>query len=469
MADAPPRVLSLLSAATEIVHRLGCSHLLVGRSHGCDDPPLAKTLPIATAPRVDPNAPSAVLDAAVRAQSVSGGPIYQIRNELIRSLKPDVILTQEQCRICAVTPDDVAEACAGQPAAEMVTIMPVTLDDVMNDVITIATALGVPERGERLVALLRARLETIDNVVTGYSQRILDDGRTESTFHTRGSPTLAHLEWLAPLMGSGYWIAECVAAAGCTMVHGTKGGHSQTLATSELSNAEIIVIAPCGFSIERTASEVAGLNLLQSAEWQGLDAVKRGRVYVADGNLYFNRSSCGVVETAEMVAEMARPDLKGLWGHHGKHWVALDELEAFCGREGAPPPTKPVVVAEEAPRTERREPAAVPAATLKFALPAKHVEHQVELLRAGKFDEAFAMNSTANQARIGSAAKFATVVRSNAAFAALADAANACEVAEVAALNGKRQVEVRVLDLTFAFELSAAGSECATEGVRVVC
>ena len=265
-------------------------------------------------------------------------------------------------------------------------------------------------------------------------------------------------------MGSGYWIAECVAAAGCTMVHGTKGGHSQTLATSELSNAEIIVIAPCGFSIERTASELAGLNLLQSAEWQGLDAVKRGRVYVADGNLYFNRSSCGVVETAEMVAEMARPDLKGLWGHHGKHWVALDELEAFCGREGAPPPTKPVAVAEEASRTERREPAAAPAAALKFALPAKHVEHQVELLRAGKFDEAFAMNSAANQARIGSAAKFATVVRSNAAFAALADAANACEVAEVAALNGKRQVEVRVLDLTFAFELSAAGSECATEG-----
>ena len=149
-----------------------------------------------------------------------------------------------------------------------------------------------------------------------------------------------------------------MAAAGCTMVHGTKGGHSQTLATSELSNAEIIVIAPCGFSIERTASELAGLDLLQSAEWQGLDAVKRGRVYVADGNLYFNRSSCGVVETAEMVAEMARPDLKGLWGHHGKHWVALDELEAFCGREGAPPPTKPVAVAEEASDANQPWPAA---------------------------------------------------------------------------------------------------------------
>ena len=93
-----PRVLSLLSASTEIVHRLGCSHMLVGRSHGCDDPPLAAVLPIATAPRVDPNAPSAEIDAAVRAQSVVGGPIYHIRNATVLELKPDIIITQEQCR-----------------------------------------------------------------------------------------------------------------------------------------------------------------------------------------------------------------------------------------------------------------------------------------------------------------------------------------------------------------------------------
>merc|ERR1719440_791894 len=117
------------------------------------------------------------------------------------------------------------------------------------------------------------------------------------------------------------------------MVHGTKGGHSQTLATSELSNADIIVIAPCGFSIELTASELAGLDLLQSAEWQGLDAVQSGRVAVADGNLYFNRSSCGVVETAEIVAEAAHEDLCGLFGHHGRHWVRLAELATFCARE----------------------------------------------------------------------------------------------------------------------------------------
>ena len=109
MADPKPlRVLSLLSASTEIVYRLGCGHLLVGRSHGCDDPPLATTLPVATAPQIDPNAPSAQIDEAVRAQSVAGGPVYHIHADLVKRLRPDVVITQEQCRICAVTPEDVS-------------------------------------------------------------------------------------------------------------------------------------------------------------------------------------------------------------------------------------------------------------------------------------------------------------------------------------------------------------------------
>ena len=163
MDDTKPlRVLSLLSAATEIVYRLGCDHLLVGRSHGCDDPPLATTLPVATAPRIDPNAPSAQIDEAVRAQSVAGGPVYHIHADLVKRLRPDVVITQEQCRICAVTPEDVTAACALSPGLiKLVTIKPITLDDVLGDVTTIATALGVPERGERLVGLLRSRLASL--------------------------------------------------------------------------------------------------------------------------------------------------------------------------------------------------------------------------------------------------------------------------------------------------------------------
>ena len=169
MDDTKPlRVLSLLSAATEIVYRLGCDHLLVGRSHGCDDPPLAVTLPVATAPRIDPNAPSAQIDEAVRAQSVAGGPVYHIHADLVKRLRPDVVITQEQCRICAVTPEDVNAACALSPGLiKLVTIKPITLDDVLGDVTTIAAALGVPERGERLVGLLRSRLASLSALTVG--------------------------------------------------------------------------------------------------------------------------------------------------------------------------------------------------------------------------------------------------------------------------------------------------------------
>lgn len=283
-----PRVLSLLSASTEIVHRLGCSHLLVGRSHGCDDPPMATVLPVATAPKVDPNAPSAAIDSAVRAQAEAGGPIYLIHDVTVRELQPNVIITQEQCRICAVTPDDVAAACKGMPAAKMVVIKPVTLDDVYGDVMTIATALGKADRGVRLVGFMKQRVGIVAQQCSAVAAAA-----------GVGAPAVAHVEWLAPLMGSGYWITECVNAAGCEMVHGVVGGHSPTLPNlASLAGAAMLVVAPCGFSIERTHAELEMLKLRTNPEWLRLPAVRTGRVYVADGNKYFNRSSCGVVDTA---------------------------------------------------------------------------------------------------------------------------------------------------------------------------
>ena len=471
-----PRVLSLLSASTEIVHRLGCSDMLVGRSHGCDDPALATTLPIATAPKVDPNASSLELDKAVRAQAVSGGPIYDIKSTLITTLKPDVIITQEQCRICAVTPSDVAAACRNLPATvKLVTIMPTTLDDVLGDVTTIASALGVPERGARLVSMIRARLTAL-TAITSAVVASAPAGR---------APRVAHLEWLAPVMGSGYWIAECMEAAGCTMVHGTRGGHSQTIESlNALADADVILLAPCGFSIERTHAELGALKLLESAEWKALPAVRRGAVAVADGNLYFNRSSCGVLESAEIVAEVCHDELRGLLGHHGCRWVRLHELEAFCAREGAPPPTKRVEVAtadvEGKPVLPAKLTAKRPAADLSphdgIELPATHVQRQVALLRARDFDGAYAMNSEANRARLTSADKFKAVVESNASFAALADPANAFQALEEGYANGRYVIEVRVQtvaqgQLVFAFDvvegLPKAGY--ATEGVRIVC
>lgn len=463
-------MLSLLSASTEIMHRLGASHLLVGRSHGCDDPPLATALPIATAPRVNPNAPSAEIDRQVRIQAIAGGPIYQIQSMKINELRPTIIITQEQCRICAVTPDDVVAACVGLPTAKMVTLKPVSLSDVFDDVHTIATAIGMPERGERLVDLMRQRMEIVSLQSKSIACVVDRKHMGEDASHV---PKVAHVEWLAPVMGSGYWIAECVQRAGCTMVHGEEGGHSPVLhCFSVLSEANVLIIAPCGFSIERTRQELA-TTALHKPEWLALPAVKTGRVYVADGNKYFNRSSCAVVETAEMVAEMVWAPLAGLWGHHGKNWVRLSELDAFCDRFDASPPMKHVDVTEDLKGTieKERENAGhdqvIEGATL-------HVQQQVEDLRVGDFQHAFSMNSRANSERIGGVEEFKSLIRCNSSFAALADSGNPCQYRDRGWVGAVRTVEARLHTsrdgiLTFIFEVTCAEGAYATEGVRIVC
>jgi iron complex transport system substrate-binding protein len=157
--------------------------------------------------------------------------------------------------------------------------MPVSLEDVLGDVITIANALGVSDRGTRLVDHLRRQLSSLESTALD----VLGD---------RPKPKVAHVEWLAPLMGSGYWITECMAFAGGEMVHGYAGGHSQILEKIELlSTADYIIISPCGFSIERSHEDLKNIKLLESKEWQDLPAVKNGRVAIADGNKCFNRSS----------------------------------------------------------------------------------------------------------------------------------------------------------------------------------
>ena len=468
------RVLSLLSATTEIVCRLGCSHMLVGRSHGCDDPPFVMSLPVVTEPRVDPKAPSRELDEAVRLYAVSGGAIYQINNDLVASLRPDVIITQVQCRICAVTPNDIAgafAAFASHSTAKLITIKPMTMEDVMNDILTIAVALDVPERGNQLVDMMKSRLKGLSDVTEKICSK----------------PRVVHLEWLDPIMGSGYWIAQCAAFAGCRMVHGTHGGHSPTIPLiSSLADADVIILAPCGFSLMRTFRETAKLPLLSSPEWAALPAVRAGAVFVADGNLFFNRSSCRILETAEIIAEAAHPELCGLFGHHGRVFVRLDELDGLRREEKSTAATS----SDDVPHRLRtlqsdgvaeKETSPIPWGTMPWGITQKHfirqmngrkptkknkqhraqsnfdltlntmleaipdaigrgmggeparggnpgaastpdlhVQVQVAFMREGDFASAFKMNSAANRARLGDVDTFRSMVLSQPAFAALA-------------------------------------------------
>mmetsp|Transcript_5572 Transcript_5572/g.10772 ORF Transcript_5572/g.10772 Transcript_5572/m.10772 type:complete len:481 (+) Transcript_5572:162-1604(+) len=466
---SPPRVLSLLSAATEIVARLGCTHLLVGRSHGCDDPALVTSLPVATAPRVNPNAPSSELDAQVRVQAASGGPIYQIDNALVSSAQPTVIITQEQCRICAVTPEDLTRACDNllPPSAKLITIMPVSLEDVLGDVMTIANAMGVPDRGTRLVAHIRRQLTALQS----------------STLDVLGNfprPKVAHVEWLAPLMGSGYWIAECVNYASGEMVHGYAGGHSQTLEKVELlSNADFIIIAPCGFSIERTWEELQTMNILDSIEWRELPAVVGGRVAIADGNKYYNRSSvASILGTAEIVAEFIHPEMRGMYGHHGERWVRLEEIHAFCGRAGAEPTKKDVVLANGIPEQGRATLKSLQCdSTTKNSMTIQHVENQIAALQRGDYDAAFLLNSPENKKRLVSAEKFEAIVSGWTSFKVLSFPQTSCEYREVQVdgtiANVKVEARAEASDevLCFFFDLrrSENGGPWETDGVRIEC
>lgn len=228
----------------------------------------------------------------------------------------------------------------------------------------------------------------------------------------------------------------------------------------------------------------------------------RSTVYVADGNLYFNRSSCTVAEASEIFAECAwEEELCGLWGHHGKRWVRMSELDAFCARKGAPPPTKPVVVHNDSV-AQSKAPASKPEPELEVVASgackvegaaAAHVRAQVDAMRAGDFALAFRLNSQPNQSRLGSAATFETIVKSNASFAALAALPTAQSVEEIrggAGAAGEEAVEGAMVELhlflelcattnepplEFAFKLvsergaDAKGWAWRTDGVRIVC
>ena len=175
---------------------------------------------------------------------------------------------------------------------QVVSIHPTTLNDVFGDILSIADALQVHKRGEQLVNMMKARLDIVRNTVCNIKGSI-----------DKNRPSVCHLEWLDPLMGSGYWIYECVDIAGGKMIHGTKGGHAQTINTFNNSNdrerglealetADVIIVAPCGFSIARSCAELNHIDLHKQQCFQKLKAFETRKVFIADGNLFFNRYEC---------------------------------------------------------------------------------------------------------------------------------------------------------------------------------
>ena len=305
-SSTPPRVVSLLASATEIVAALGCVDWLVGRSHECDWPPTVQALPVVSHVTIAANLSSAAIDAEVKRRSAQANQVpsaamqalslYRLDVDMLRDLHPDVILTQTQCEVCAVSERDVTEALRQLTgmAPRVVSLAPYRLADVWHDVERVGQALGRADAAAALVSNYMARLTALK-------------GKQHSLKEWDHPPRVAMLEWLDPLMAAGNWTPELVAIAGGDNIFGRLGEHSPWLTWDELSAADpdVIILAPCGFDLPRTLQDVP---ILQAhPNWATLKAVQTGHIYAADGNAYFNRSGPRLVESAEILAEM-------LWG-----------------------------------------------------------------------------------------------------------------------------------------------------------
>jgi len=300
----PRRVVTLLASGTETVCALDCGDRLVGRSHECDHPAWVRRLPAVTAPRLDPLRPSAGIDRDVRSLLARSLSVYEVDVERLAVLAPDLLVTQVQCEVCAVSLRDVEEALrAGLPSRPAVVSMrPDRLADLWNDMRAIATALGVPERGVQLVTRLRSRMRALAEHIP------------------RGPrPRVACLEWLEPLMVAGHWTPELIAMAGGDDALGEPGRHAGPIPFERLAatDPDVIWVTPCGFDLARTRRELGALE--SRPGWGELRAVQEGRVFLGDGNALFNRPGPRVVEALECLAEAMQPG-SFRFGHEGRGW-----------------------------------------------------------------------------------------------------------------------------------------------------
>lgn len=303
------RVVSLLPSATEIVAALGCGDRLVGRSHECDFPPGVERLPVCTRPRVDVSGSSAAIDKAVRGAVADALAVYEVLEDELRHLKPDAIVTQDQCEVCAVSLADV-EACVARWSGRPVTLVSLgarTMAGVYGDILKVAEALGVGDAGEAVVAALADRTDVIAAAAKALKER----------------PTVACIEWTAPLMAAGNWVPEMVTMAGGRDLFGEAGEHAPALTPEALRAADpdAIVFMPCGFGLERTRAETEAL-AEATPGWRDLAAVRVGRVYATDANSFFNRPGPRLAESLEIMAEILHPDAFS-FGHEGKGWTRI--------------------------------------------------------------------------------------------------------------------------------------------------
>ncbi len=304
-AISPPRVVSLIASATEIVHALGAGDQQIARSHECDWPERIMGLPALTKAKFKVEGSSRQIDTAVKSLVEQGLAVYEVNADAWRDLAPDVSPTQDQCEVCAVSLADVERAVQGwtECKANVVSLRPHTIADIYADNQRIADALGRASAGAQLNARMATQFSEVAARVAG-----------------RERPQVAFIEWIDPPMSGGHWMPELIAIAGGINLFGEHGAQSPWISLDEVAAADpdVILVAPCGYDIAKTQSEMGVLDT--NPRWRDLRAVREGRLFVADGNAFFNRPGPRLVESAQILAEILHPDTQG-YGHMGQNVV----------------------------------------------------------------------------------------------------------------------------------------------------
>ena len=289
------RIVSLLPSCTEIICKLGFREHLVGISHECDYPNSISGLPVLTKARLSPEGTSIEINQSVTALLQRGLSVYDVDASLLKSLSPDIIVTQAQCEACAVSLDQVQDIVSNWTLnqTEIISLEPNTLNEVWLDFDIIAKTLDASESYSILKSEINERFKLLKNKLHGTEQK----------------PTVLCIEWIEPIMVAANWVPELVGFAGGRNVMSVSGTDSKFCSWDEIkkTNPDIIIMMPCGFGIKRTLED---LHFLQNIkEWEELKAVKENKVFVVDGNNYFNRPGPRLVDSAEILAEIIHPEI----------------------------------------------------------------------------------------------------------------------------------------------------------------
>jgi len=287
------RICSLLPSATEVIASLGLGDELVGISHECDYPPSIRHLPVMVEPMIPPHGlASAAIDTQVRQLVASGQRLYRLNEQLLRQAQPELILSQDLCHVCAITPDQLQDAIGSMPRQPTVlTLNPSSVLDVINDVVRIGDAAGRSAEGHRLAAHLHDRLDAVHRRIEAISHR----------------PRVVCIEWLSPLYVAGHWVPEMVQRAGGLDALAQPGSPSQVVTWDEILAAapDVLLVMPCGFSVEKTHTEL--LQLMQHPDQWRLSPALAEHTYLVDASSYFSRPGPRLIDGIEILAAILHP------------------------------------------------------------------------------------------------------------------------------------------------------------------